>query len=78
MFILYFLCTSVKYPAIAQGETNNETRIFILDASGSMAKKDTSGRYKIDAAKEVVKVAIDNSNLLPVKMGLIQLGGKCE
>ena len=52
--------------------------VLILDNSGSMQDKDTNGRNKLAAAKQVVKDYIDNPRLNPTKIGLIELGGVCE
>ena len=51
--------------------------IFILDNSGSMGEV-FEGDIKLNAAKEAINQALENSQLDSLNMGLVEIGGHCN
>lgn len=58
-------------------QANDDFVMLIIDNSGSMAEVH-NGEIKLETAKEAIYKIINDESFDKVKMGLIELGGKCE
>lgn len=64
-------------PVIAEVESNKGTLIFLLDNSGSMSQP-YNGDTKINSAKDSIRHALKSKKSDSMRMGLLELGGRCQ